>query len=75
MNNQSAIRIIKNTELHQRTKHIDVRLHFIRELYESKKILIDYVCSEDQLADVFTKPLLIQKFAKNVEVLGMKGSK
>lgn len=75
IDNQSAIRLIKNSELHQRTKHIDVRLHFIRQLYESKAILIDYVCSEDQLADMFTKPLAIQKFTKNIEMLGMKDMK
>lgn len=75
IDNQSAIRLIKNSELHQRTKHIDVRLHFIRQLYESKTILIDFVCSEDQLGDVFTKPLAIKKFTKNIEMLGMKDSK
>ncbi|XP_036347223.1 secreted RxLR effector protein 161-like [Rhagoletis pomonella] len=75
IDNQSAIRLIKNSELHQRTKHIDVRLHFIRQLYESKKISIYYVCSEDQLGDVFTKPLTTQKFIKNVEMLGMKDLK
>lgn len=75
IDNQSAIRLIKNSELHQRTKHIDVRLHFIRQLYESKAILIDYVCSEDQLGDVFTKPLVVQKFTKNIEMLGVKDLK
>ncbi|KAG7559351.1 Zinc finger PMZ-type [Arabidopsis thaliana x Arabidopsis arenosa] len=55
--NQSAIDISKNPVQHSRTKHIDVRHHFIRELVEEKKVKIDHVGTEIQLADVFTKAL------------------
>lgn len=41
IDNQSAIRLVRNPELHHRTKHIDVRYHFIRELYEAHIISID----------------------------------
>lgn len=57
MDNKSAIRLIKNPEFHKRTKHIDVRYHFIREKYESGMFDLKYVSSDEQLADVFTKPL------------------
>lgn len=62
MDNQSAIKIVKNPEFHKRTKHIEVRYHFIREKYERKEFLLEYVSSNEQLADVFTKALARNKF-------------
>lgn len=57
IDNQSAIRLIKNPEFHKRTKHIDVRYHFIREKFDNREIDLGYVPSEVQEADLFTKPL------------------
>lgn len=57
MDNQSAIRLIKNPEFHKRSKHIDVRFHFIREKYEEKLFELNYVPSAEQTADILTKPL------------------
>ena len=57
IDNQSAIRLIKNPEFHKRTKHIDTRFHFIREKYESGELIPEYVKSSEQLADVMTKAL------------------
>jgi hypothetical protein len=59
--NQSAIRLIKNSELHQRTKHIDIRHHFIRERYEEGLFEIQYVPTDQQKADLFTKALTKDK--------------
>jgi len=72
IDNQNTIKLIKNPELHQRTKHINVRLHFIRELYESQTISVNYINTEDQLGDIFTKPLPVQKFCKSLQMLGMR---
>ncbi|KAL0537571.1 hypothetical protein IC582_026550 [Cucumis melo] len=55
--NMSAIDISKNPVQHSQTKHIDIRHHFIRELVEDKVIKLDHICSNLQLADIFTKPL------------------
>lgn len=60
VDNQSAVKLIKNSEFHQRSKHIDVKYHFIRDLYENKIIDVKYICTDYQLADIFTKPLYIQ---------------
>lgn len=57
MDNQSAIRLIKNPEFHKRTKHIDVRYHFIRDKYEEGLFELKYVQTNDQIADVMTKAL------------------
>lgn len=62
VDNQSAIRLIRNPEFHKRTKHIDIRYHFVREKYVNGEIKLEYVPSEEQLADIFTKPLARDRF-------------
>lgn len=57
MDNQSAIRLVKNPEFHKRTKHIDVRYHFIREKYDEDIFDLRYVATNDQIADIMTKAL------------------
>ncbi|WVZ76264.1 hypothetical protein U9M48_024252 [Paspalum notatum var. saurae] len=56
----SAISVAKNPVLHSRTKHIEVRFHFLRDHYEKGDIDLIYVVSANQLADIFTKPLELQ---------------
>jgi hypothetical protein len=53
----SAISIAKNPMLHSKTKHIEVRCHFLRDNVEKGKIALIHVPTHDQLADIFTKPL------------------
>jgi transposase InsO family protein len=60
--NTAAESLIKNPVLHQRSKHIDIKYHFIRERYQSGEIDVQHVSSKDQLADVLTKPLMRQPF-------------
>jgi hypothetical protein len=57
IDNQSAIKLICNPVYHKRTKHIDIQYHFIREKYEDGYIKPIYISSENQLADILTKPL------------------
>lgn len=72
LDNQSAIRLIKNPEMHTRAKHISVRYHFIRELYEKGDINVTYVNTNDQEADIFTKALHRDKFQKLRHFLGVR---
>ncbi|KAL4035779.1 hypothetical protein IC575_004486 [Cucumis melo] len=60
--NMSAIDKWKNPVQHSRTKHINIRHHFIRELVEDKVIRLDHIRSNLQLADIFTKPLDANSF-------------
>jgi hypothetical protein len=55
--NQACIAIAENPIAHRRTKHIDVRYHYIRQLIAAGKATVSYVPTQDMLADVLTKPL------------------
>ena len=60
--------------LHQRTKHIDIKYHFVRERVEMGDVKLIHIASEDQLADLLTKPLVKPKIENFRErVLGYNG--
>ena len=55
--NESAIKIAHNPVQHSRTKHIEVCHHFSRHHVAKGDIKLKHVCTDKQLADIFTKPL------------------
>jgi hypothetical protein len=57
VDNQSAIKISENDTEHDRTKHIDIRHYFVRDLINSGHIKLQWLPTAEQLADIFTKPL------------------
>jgi Reverse transcriptase (RNA-dependent DNA polymerase) len=72
IDNQSAIAIARNPEFHDRTKHIEVRHHFLRQQFESKAIDLSYVPTEDQTADVLTKGLAREKHERFTTSMGVR---
>ncbi|GJV55971.1 retrovirus-related pol polyprotein from transposon TNT 1-94 [Tanacetum coccineum] len=70
--NKSAIALYCNNAQHSRSKHIDVRYHFIKEQVENGVVELYFVRTEYQLADIFTKALPRERFNFLVEKLGMK---
>ena len=72
--NNSVISLLNNHVFHKKTKHIDTRYHFIRELVNNKEICLEFCRYEDQLADIFTKPLERDTFQYLRINLGMTGS-
>jgi hypothetical protein len=71
VDNKSSIALAKNPVFHDRSKHIDTRYHYIRECIERKDVQVEYVKSQDQVADIFTKPLKHEDFIKLRGLLGM----
>jgi hypothetical protein len=69
--NISSIELTRSPKFHQRTKHIDVRFHFVREQQEAKEIDVKYIRTADQLADPFTKPLPNPRFSVLREAIGV----
>lgn len=71
IDNQSAIRLAKNPEYHKRTQHIEVRYHFRREKVASQEIIVEYISTENQRADTFTKAVPRDRLNKLCNMLGL----
>ncbi|KAK6150515.1 hypothetical protein DH2020_015447 [Rehmannia glutinosa] len=69
--NISAINISQNPVHHNRTKHIEIRHQFLRDCISNRNIEISFVPSQDQLADIFTKPLSSETFTSIRARLGI----
>ena len=67
----SAIELSKNPVMHGRSKHIDIRFHFLRDLSRDGVVELVQCGSKDQLADIMTKPLKLAAFLKMRELLGV----
>ncbi|CAL9006506.1 unnamed protein product, partial [Prunus brigantina] len=70
--NKSAICLSKNPMFHSKSKHIKIKFHFIRELIKDKEVEVLYCKSQDQLADLFTKPLKKDLLIKMRKLIGVK---
>ena len=64
---QSAVYLAKNSTFHSRSKHIDVRCHWIRDLLEQKILQLKKIHTDDNWSDMMTKVLSIKKFEKCCE--------
>jgi hypothetical protein len=62
--NESAIRMADNPVEHSRTKHIDIRHHFLRDHQQKGDIEVFHISTENKLADIFTKPLDEKTFCR-----------
>uniref|UniRef100_A0AAV1UIR5 Uncharacterized protein n=1 Tax=Peronospora matthiolae TaxID=2874970 RepID=A0AAV1UIR5_9STRA len=60
--NQGAIALAENPEFHKRTKHIDIRYHFVREKVEKNQVVLQYCPTQDMLADIMTKAIAAPQF-------------
>ena len=67
--NQGAIALIKNPVYHSRTKHIDIKTHFVRESVLAHRISVEYLQTSDMVADCLTKPVSRAKMESCCSVL------
>lgn len=61
--NSNAISLSSNLVLHSQSKHIELQLHFVRELVAANKLKRNYVPSSEQIVDILTKPLATSSFS------------
>ena len=69
--NSSSINISKNSIQYSKTKHIEIKYHFIRNLVERKIVVLEYIPIERQNANIFTKPLDRSKFETLRQVISV----
>ncbi|KAI3729368.1 hypothetical protein L6452_18024 [Arctium lappa] len=74
IDNSSAISIVNNPVKHSKTKHIEIRYHFIRDCNEKKLIQVVKVHTDNQFADLFTKAFDVGRFTFLVTSVGMINS-
>ena len=66
---QSAIHLSKNSVFHEKTKYIDVRLHFVRDIISKEQIKVEKISTEINPADMLTKPIPVVKFEQALGLL------
>ena len=69
--NQSCIKMTENPMFHAKLKHIEIRYHYIRDMVQRGAIKLQYVSTDEQVADVLTKPLSRIKFEHFRDKLGV----
>lgn len=72
VDNKSAIDLTKNPIINGRRKHIHMRFHFIRDCVERGDMIVKYVKTQEQRADIMTKPLTTAKFEEMRALLGVR---
>lgn len=70
VDNQGALELAKNPVHHQRSKHIDVKYHYIRSQIQNSSVILHYVPTDENIADIFTKPVNRTKFNKFKNIRG-----
>ncbi|XP_062100092.1 protein FAR1-RELATED SEQUENCE 11-like [Humulus lupulus] len=69
--NQSALHLMKNPMFHERSKHIDIKLHFIREVLANREVQVKKINTTNNLADMFTKGVTQDKFRHCLNLLNI----
>jgi hypothetical protein len=69
--NQSCIKMTENPVFHEKSKHIEIRYHYIRDMVQRGAIKLQYVSTDEQVVDVLTKPLSRVKFENLRDKLGV----
>lgn len=72
VNNQSALTLASHSTQHQKTKHIDIMYHILREWTRTKLLKINYINTRDNIADIFTKTFDPKIFKTLKDLLGIK---
>jgi hypothetical protein len=69
--NQSCVKLSENPVFHDRSKHIEIIYHFIRDRVQKGVVKLQYISTDEQIADILTKPLVKGKFVYFRDKLGV----
>jgi hypothetical protein len=68
--NQSCVKLSENPMFHDKSKHIEIKYHYIKDMVQSNTVHVQYLPTHEQIANIFTKPLVKTKFKYFRERLG-----
>ena len=69
--NQNCVKLSENPVFHDKSKHIEIKYHYIRDMVQRGAVKLLYVATNEQIADVLMKPLARLKFEYFREILGV----
>ena len=69
--NQSCVKLTENLVFHDKSNHIEIKYHYIRDMVQRRVVKLHYVATDEQIVDVLTKPLARVKFEYFRENLGV----
>jgi hypothetical protein len=69
--NQSCVKLSENHVFHDKSKHIEIKYHYIKDMVQRKAVHVRYLSTQEKVADIFTKPLARTKFEYFRERLGL----
>ena len=69
--NQSCIKLTENPVFHDKSKHIDMKYYYIRDLVQRKTVKLQYIAMSEQVVDILTKPLTSRQFVQLRGKLGV----
>ena len=69
--NQSCIKLIENPVFHDRSKYIDIKYHYIRDMVQRKNVKLQYINTSEHVVDILTKPLPLRQFVQLRGKLGV----
>ena len=69
--NPSCLKLTENPVFHDRSKHIEMKYHFIRDMVQRRTIKLQYIRIDEKIADILTKPLPLRQFVQLRGKLGV----
>jgi hypothetical protein len=69
--NQSCVKLIENPVFHDKSKHIEIKCHYIRDMVQRGAVELQYISTDEQIAGILTKPLSRVKYEYFKDKLGV----
>ena len=69
---QAAIAYTKDPKFHAKTKHIDIKYNFVKDMVTRKEVNMKYITTQEMVAYSFTKPILKEAYFRHVKSLGLR---
>ena len=69
--NMAALAYANDLKYHGKTKHIQIRYHFVRDMITQNEVVLKHISTNEMVADPFTKPIAMDAFVRHMRSLGL----